>query len=129
MENLKSLLENSLYKKDMISFEKALNKMRYQINQEIKNKIITNEYLTMRYIRFMLRGNIVSLFGFNMPVYDIYNVIHRDVIKYQNKDEGKRVLLNAYRYSKLIRNTFKDELGLYLVDDIKKWWERKNGDN
>ncbi len=129
MENLKSLLENSLYKKDMISFEKALNKMRYQINQEIKNKIITNEYLTMRYIRFMLRGNIVSLFGFNMPVYDIYNVIHRDVIKYQNKDEGKRVLLNTYRYSKLIRNTFKDELGLYLVDDIKNDRREKNGDN
>ena len=34
MENLKRLLENSLYKKDMISFEKALNKIKYQINQE-----------------------------------------------------------------------------------------------
>ena len=121
MENLKSLLENSLYKKDMISFERALNKTRYQINQEIKNKIITNEHLTIRYIRFMLRGNIVSLFGLNMPVYDLYNVIHRDVIKYQNKNEGKRVLLNTYRYSKLISNIFKDEIGLYLVDDIKKW--------
>ena len=121
MENLKSLLENSLYKKDMISFERALNKTRYQINQEIKNKIITNEHLTIRYIIFMLRGNIVSLFGLNMPVYDLYNVIHRDVIKYQNKNEGKRVLLNTYRYSKLISNIFKDEIGLYLVDDIKKW--------
>ena len=121
MENLKSLLENSLYKKDMISFEKALNKIKYQINQDIKNKTITDEYLTARYIRFMLRGNIVYLFGFNMPVYDIYNKIHKKVITYQNKNEGKRVLLNTYRYSKLISNTFKDELDVYLVDDIKKW--------
>ena len=121
MENLKSLLENSLYKKDMISFEKALNKIKYQINQDIKNKTITDEYLTARYIRFMLRGNIVYLFGFNMPVYDIYNKIHKKVITYQNKNEGKRVLLNAYRYSKLISNIFKGEIGLYLVDDIRKW--------